>query len=125
MDYEYLPELGGTYLEDSYFLGAVVEGGNLRLKLLFALTSDHANYAPPKPGEQHCYREGNIVLEQPSIVEWRAGKPTITQDLDGTLDFGSIQLYRSGPRHFRVITEWFDAVVETARVCVELSDAGV
>ena len=125
MDNEYLPEFAGTYLEDSYFLGMVAEGGDLRLKFLFALTTDHADYAPPKPGEQHCYREGSIVLEQPSIVEWRPGKPTIMRDLDGTFDFGSIELYRFGPSRFRFVTEWFDAIVETGCVSIELSNESV
>ena len=122
MENEYLPEFAGTYLEDSYFLGAVSEGADLRLKFLFALTLDHAEYVAPKLGEQHCYREGSIMFEQPSIIEWYAGKPTITRDLDGTLDFGSVELYRSGPNRFRFVTEWFDATVETKRVTVELSD---
>ena len=46
----YLPEFAGAYLEDSYFLGLVAEGGSLRLKFLFALTTDHPDYAPPKAG---------------------------------------------------------------------------
>lgn len=125
MDNEYQPEFAGTYLEDSYFLGAVAVGADLRLKFLFALTLDHADYAAPKLGEQHCYREGSIVLEQPSIIEWHAGKPAITRDLDGTLDFGSVELYRSGPNRFRFVTEWFDAIFETRRLAVELSDGKV
>ena len=125
MDDEYLPEFAGTYLEDSYFLGAVAEGGNLRLQFLFALTTDHADYAPPKPGEQHCFRGGSIVVELPSIVDWQPGKPTITRDLDGTFDFGSIELYRSGPSRFRFTTEWFDATVDAERLRLELSDLNV
>jgi hypothetical protein len=121
MDEVYLPEFAGTYLEDSYFLGLIAEGGNLRLKLLFALTTDHADYAPPKPGEQHCYREGSIVLEQPSIVDWRPGKPVVTRDPDGTFDFGSIELYRRGPSRFRFVTEWFDATMETDDMSLQLS----
>jgi hypothetical protein len=39
VDDEYLPELGGAYLEDSYFLGLVAEGKNLRLNCLLALTA--------------------------------------------------------------------------------------
>lgn len=125
MDEEYLPEFAGTYLEDSYFLGAVAEGGNLRLKLLFALGTDHAEYAPPKPGEQHCYREGSIVIEQPSIVDWRPGKPAVAKDPDGTFDFGSIELYRRGPGRFRFVTQWFDATLETEQLRLQLSDGNV
>ena len=121
MSEEYLPEFAGTYLEDSYFLGAVAESGNLRLFCLFALTTDHADYAQPRPGEQHCYREGSIVIERPSIINWRPGKPSMTRDLDGSLDFGSIELYRYGPSGFRVVTEWFDATFEVANLRLQLS----
>jgi hypothetical protein len=125
VDDEYLPELGGAYLEDSYFLGLVAEGKNLRLNCLLALTAQHSGYAPPRPGEQHCYREGSIVLEDPLIVEWRSGKPTITRDSDGTFDFGSIELYRRGPGHFRFVTQWFDATVEAKQLSLQLSEANV
>lgn len=125
IDNEYLPEFAGAFLEDSYFLGVVAEGGDLRLKCLFALTLDHVSYSPPEPGEQHCYREGGLLFEQPSIIEWQAGKPTIMRDPDGSLDFGGIALYRSGPNRFRLVTEWFDATVETKRVTVDLLDEKV
>jgi hypothetical protein len=81
----YLPEFGGTYLEDSYFLG-VAEGGNLRFKFLFALTDDHPDYATPPAGEAHCHREGTILLARPSIIEWKAAGQTIIKDPDGTYD---------------------------------------
>src|SRR4051812_9526240 len=125
MDEEYLPEFAGTYLADSYFLGVVAEGPNLRLKFLFALTTDHEEYAPPKPGEQHCYREGTILIEQPSIIDWLPGRPIATTDLDGTFDFGGIELYRRQPGRFRFVTEWFDATVEAETVRLQLSNANV
>jgi hypothetical protein len=120
MQSHYLREFGGTYLEDSYFLGFVAEGGDLRLKVLFALTTDHPDYASPFPGEAHCYREGSIVLEHASIVEWLPGKPKVTRDLDGTLDFGDIQLHRLAPARFRIITDWFVATVEVANLRLDL-----
>src|SRR5688500_4741687 len=125
MDVEYLPEFAGTYLEDSYFLGVIAEGGNLRLKFLFALTIDHPNYAAPQPGEQHGYREGSVLIEQPSIIEWRSGKPVVMQDPDGTFDFGSIELYRLGPSRFRFVTEWFDVTVEAEQLSLQLAATNV
>ena len=117
---EYLPEFENVCLEDSYFLGLVSEGANLRFRCLFALTVDHAAYAAPVADEQHCYREGSILIEQASMRDWKPGKPTITQDLDGSFDLGSIELYRISPTSLRVVTEWFDASVEMRRICIEL-----
>ena len=122
MEYEYLPEIAGVYLEDSYFLGVVSEGADLRFKFLFALTCDHEEYIVPKPGEQHCYREGSIMFEHPMIIEWRAGKPKILRDPDGTFDFGSVEIYCRRPDRLRVVTEWFETIFDTKRVTVALSD---
>lgn len=117
----YLPELGGVYLEDSYFLGLTAEGPHLRLKMLLALTTDHPAYRVPNPGEQHCYREGNILIEQPSIMEWKPGTPRIFTDPHGTFDLGSIELYRQGERQFRIATEWFETILETSGLSVQLA----
>lgn len=95
------------------------------LKIEFALTTDHPNYAPPLPGEAHCYREGRVVLEQPSIVKWLPGKPSVTRDPDGTLDFGSVELYRLAPDRFQIITDWFDATIEVAHIRLDLAPAHV
>lgn len=121
METEYLPEFQGTYLEDSYFLGLVAEGRDLRLKMLFALTVDHPAYAPPKPGEQHCYREGSILISRPKIVEWQAGRPAVHSDPDGTFDLGFFELHLHAPSRFRFVTQWFDATVETPQVSVDLA----
>ena len=121
MESEYLPEFGGAYLEDSYFLGVVAEGGDLRLKVLFALTTDHPNYAAPATGEAHCYCEGSIALEKPSIIKWLPDKPNVTRDQDGTLDFGSIELHRLTPNQFRIVTGWFDATVEVTHIRLDLA----
>ena len=121
MDTEYLPEFQGAYLEDSYFLGVVVEGRDLRLKMLVALTLDHPSYVQPQAGEQHCYREGSILIQRPTVVETKPGSPMILTDPDGSLDFGSIELYRQGLSRFRVVTDWFEATLTTERVVLQLN----
>ena len=121
MDTAYLPEFQGAYLEDSYFLGIVAEGCDLRLKLLFALKADHPAYAQPKAGEQHCYREGSILIRRPADIEMQPGRATVLKDPDGSLDFGSIELYRQGPSSFRVVTEWFETTLVSEQVTLELA----
>ena len=106
METEYLPVFQGAYLEDSYFLGMVVEGCDFRLKMLFALTVDHPSYEPPKRGEQHCYREGSILVQRPTAMDVKpTTKPTILADPDGSLDLGSLELYQRGSNSFHVETE--------------------
>ena len=103
-----LPTLENTYLEDSYLLGMLAVGSELRLRGLFALTGDHPSYIPPKPGEQHCYREGDIVISGLKITKWQAGvQPTILIGPDTKLDFGSIAI-GSNDNGYWVETEWFE-----------------
>ena len=120
MDFEYLPKFHGAYLEDSYFLGMMAEGRDLRLKLLLALTVEHPDYTTPIEGEQHCYREGSILFRQPSEIELVPGKMTVLKDLDGSFDFGSIEVYRYGLERFRLVTEWFEAILVAEHAILEV-----
>lgn len=99
--------LNGLYLEDSYFLGLFVSGATLRVRGLFALTQDHEAYAAPAAGEQHCYREGEVTLTGVRVTEWRAGKPALSSDPDGSMDLGSIAISEH-EGHFQISTDWFD-----------------
>lgn len=121
MDTEYLPDFQGVYLEDSYLIGVAAEGCDIRLKLLFALMVDHPAYVQPEPGEQHCYREGSILIQRPTDIKMLPGSPTVLKDPDGSLDFGNIELYRKGPGRFHVVTEWFETTLATEQVTVELA----
>lgn len=121
MGIEYLPEFQGASLEGSYFLGLLVEGRDLRLKMRFVLTVDHPAYVPPKPEEQHCCREGSILIERPDIVEWHTGMIELASGPNGTFDVGGLELYQHGPGRFRIMTDWFDAIVETPRISIHLS----
>lgn len=122
MGYEYVPELHGVYLGDSYLLGFRCEGPDIHLDAIFAVTLGHPEYRPPSAGEQHCYRRGTLVLKEPVVGELKAGsKPTVLHDPDGTLDLGSIELYRLGPNAIRVVTEWFALTAEVKQLSVILA----
>jgi hypothetical protein len=122
MGYDYTPELQGVYLEDSYLLGFRCEGPDIHLDALFAVTLDHPEYRPPSAGEQHCYGRGALVLREPVVGELKIGsKPTVLRDPDGTLDLGSIELYRQGPDAIRVVTDWFELTAEVKQLLVILT----
>jgi hypothetical protein len=117
------PEFNGAYFEDSYFLGMTAEGTNLRLKLLLALTVDHPEYAPPLPGEAHCYRDGSLVIEEPDIVALTPAKTmNIGRDASDMLDFGTLSLHRSGPDCWGIETDWFNLVFRCARLLLVLDE---
>lgn len=122
MDAEYLPEFAGAYLEDSYFMGMVCEGADLHFEMLFALTTDHPEYALPLPGEQHCYRRGKLVFANPSASEIKPKRgASILRDPDGTLDLGSIELHRTKTGAILVVTEWFEPTMTVSSLDVRLS----
>lgn len=114
-----LSPLDGIYLDDSYFLGISVSGTTFRIRCLFALTADHADYAAPVASEQHCYREGEIRMAGVAVAEWRAGQPTVLVDPDGSVDLGSIE-FSTRDGHYTVSTEWFEMVCRSESVDVLL-----
>ena len=117
----YFREFDGAYLEDSYFLGITADGANLRLKLALALTTDHPDYAPPLPGEAHCYRVGSLVVERPQIIALVPAKTlSVLTDPDGEIDFGDICLSCSEPDRWHIETEWFNAVLRCERPALVL-----
>jgi hypothetical protein len=104
-----------VYLEDSYLLGIAVSGSGLRLRVLFAMTRDFPGYETPLPGEQHCYREGEIVVDGLKISEWQAGRPSISTDPDGSQDLGDIAVSVEAGG-YRIGTDWFDMRFDAERV---------
>jgi hypothetical protein len=103
-----LPPLEQICLEDSYLLGILAKGGELRLRVEFALAGDHPRYTPPLPGEQHCYCEGDIVISGIEISRWQAGRaPNILIGPDASIDLGGIAMTTDGAG-YRIETEWFE-----------------
>ncbi len=112
----------GVYLEDSYLLGVEVTGRKLSLTVLFAIMSDHPTYAPPNPGERHCYRTGTIEWQDVSIL-YSKGIPIVfaTTDPDGSLDLGSVTYNkRDGIDH--VIADWFELRFTSGGMTVNTND---
>jgi hypothetical protein len=114
-----LRALDHLYLEDSYLLGMIADGGHLRFRILFALTGDHPSYRPPLPKEQHCYRRGDVIADNVTILSQRSGaRPHITSDPDGSLDFGSVEFQRKDGSYF-FVSEWLELEFTAMSVRVE------
>jgi hypothetical protein len=62
VNYSELPGLDGVYLEDSFVLGIGETSNQLVFDLDAVLTPSHPSYAPPHPGEQYCYRRGELLF---------------------------------------------------------------
>lgn len=118
-----MSDLNHFYLEDSYFLGWVCDQTRIRLRILFVLTIDHPLYEPPKKGEAHCYREGDVTIESPRIanLSWTTPKaiPTLIRDPDGSFDMGDLELFCQGDT-WTLITEWFEMQFQAQSVSILL-----
>ena len=124
MTFQPLEALEHLCLEDSYFLGMRAAGSELRLRGLFVLTVDHPEYAAPKDGEHHCYREGDVVISGIRIEKWKAGdQPTMLIGPYAKIDFGSIAV-GADQQGYWVETEWFEMTFQADTVAVVL-DANV
>jgi hypothetical protein len=88
--------------------------------MLFALTIDDPQYEAPLPNEQHCYREGGIVVEGAAIREWIGKAAHLGRDADDQIDFGPIEAF-SENGGVRIETELFVLRVNTGSLMVHLS----
>jgi len=115
-----LQTLDQVYLEDSYLLGLVAEGRQLQFRILFALTGEHPSYQPPLPHEQHCYRRGDVIADDVTILSQRGGAwPHIGSDPDGTFDFGSVE-FRAMDGGYLFVSEWLELEFKATSLRIEL-----
>lgn len=96
--YVEISQLRDVLLEESYVLGIAATPGAVRFELDLVLTPDHAEYRPPAPGEQCCFRRGSLVFKGVTRLLWsNSGNPRAV-DSSGEDDYGQIDSF-----------EWDDA----------------
>lgn len=121
--YDEFPGLSGYYLEDSYVLAIHLSGAELAFDLEVVLRSDHPQYAPPKSGEQHCYRHARLSFGHPKEVRFGGGPASLrpTADPDELADLGNIDsLTRSEDGRFAVAGDWGSIEVRSDPPVIEL-----
>jgi hypothetical protein len=73
-------DLTYVYLEDSWILDANPTEYALRFVIEAVLTPEHAEYHPAKPGEQHCYRAGILMISSAQPILFEPGSTTEVVD---------------------------------------------
>jgi hypothetical protein len=91
--YTELPGLADIYLEDSYVLGIAARPTELRFLLDLVLTPSHERYRPPSPGEQYCYRKGELIFKGVTRLLWADQGAPPARDASAELDYGNIDGY--------------------------------
>lgn len=90
INYTELPQLGSVYLEDSYVLSIAESPGHIAFKLDAVLTPENPAYHAPRPGEQYCYADGELVFSGVESVEWIRRSNNRSVDASGDEDLGNI-----------------------------------
>lgn len=94
VDYSGIPGLENLFFEDSWVLEIVRHTDRIVFRVDAVLTESHPAFAPPQPGEQHCYRRGELVFDSIRSLRWEAdGLVRASSDPSGETDLGSIDSF--------------------------------
>lgn len=114
IDYVQFPNLLGVYLEDSFVLGISETPGQVTFQLEAVLTPDHPNYHEPRPGEQYCYADGELIFADVSRVEWLERSTKVYTDAAGQEDLGNIDSLTIDDETFIVEGDWGKVRIHSA-----------
>lgn len=113
MHYSEVPALGDVYLEDSFVLDITEDADALSFTIEAVLTEQHPDYTPPKPGEQYCYADAQLIFPNTSAVQWISRAATPYTDASGEVDLGNIDQMDRVDDHWRISGDWGEVLVYT------------
>ncbi|MDQ3024397.1 MAG: hypothetical protein M3R04_08460, partial [bacterium] len=99
--YDEWPVFKDYYFEDSFvqsfFLGKSWFEDENELKAQFVIEAvmcySHPNFHEPRKGEVNSYAEVKIEFPKVTEIEWERVNVFPSTDLDGSVDFGNIDLF--------------------------------
>ncbi|WP_236573715.1 hypothetical protein [Nocardia caishijiensis] len=110
-----MPELGDLYLEDSYVVGIFEDSSEVRFSLEAVVRPGSPYYRDPRPGEQYCYRNGDLVFGNIRNVHWITRSPHAYRDATGTEDLGNIDCLIERNGVYDVEGDWGRVEITSAR----------
>ena len=120
--FQAFPALTGIYLEDSWILDIVVGDRELQFRLEAVLTPDHADYTPPLPAEQHCYRAGVLTIRSSNPITLHSSGMAPATDATGERDYGHIDSFVRGAHDsWQLEGDWGSASILNPVVLLDLS----
>jgi hypothetical protein len=120
MEYYELAGFEEFYLEDSYVLDLSIGLAETRIRLEVVLRENHPDYAPPREGEQYCYRQAEIRFLGYTQVTLSNIQDISTTDLDGETDFGNIDIFRRSGEEYFLSGDWGDLSIRDGEVGISL-----
>jgi hypothetical protein len=118
-------DLTHVYLEDSWILDVTPTEYALQFVIEAVLTPVHAEYQPAKPGEQHCYREGILVVSSTRPISFEGSGAPPARDASGQFDYGNIDTFTGvdldGTAAWELTGDWGRAIVKQPTVVLTLN----
>ena len=114
INYTLFPALAGVFLEDSFVLDIEQSPGKFAFHLEAVLTPDHPLYHDPRPGEQHCYADGDLIFQNPLHVLWLRRSTNRYIDAAGQEDLGNIDSLTVESNIYHVEGDWGTVKIESA-----------
>ena len=112
--YSRIPVLENLFFEDSWVLEFVRHTDGIMFRVDAVLTESHPAFAPPQPGEQHCYRRGELVFDSIRSLRWEAdGLVRASIDPSGETDLGSIDSFVKVGETYIVVGDFGTLTIES------------
>lgn len=105
-DYSTIASLAGVYLEDSYVLDIIEKPGMLSFRLEAVLTPENKEYCLPRPGEQYCYRDGELMFSGITRIDWMERSFQSYTDATGKTDYGNIDSLVTFSDGYQIEGDW-------------------
>jgi hypothetical protein len=107
LNYDELPGLEDTYLEDSFVREIVETDDYTSFTLVVALTPNHPAYESPAPKEPHSYRTATLTFPNIRARTWHTRTLQPFTDADSAVDYGNIdRLTFDSDGVYRLEGEW-------------------
>lgn len=109
------------YLEDSWVLGINQDEKSISFEVEFVLTKSHELYSEPKKNEQYCYKKGQLILSECSVISLKpSGHPPST-DANGEKDFGNIDTFTKQDGKVELSGDWGNLLAKCNEVLVNFN----
>ncbi len=114
VDYSGIPGLENLFFEDSWVLEILRHADRIVFRVDAVLTESHPSFAPPQPGEQHCYRRGELEFDSIRSLRWEAdGLVRAISDPSGETDLGSIDAFVKVGETYVVVGDFGTLTIES------------
>lgn len=118
--YTDIPDFADLVLEESFVLGISATPARVTVDVEFALTPNHAAYAPPPPDENEAYRRGQICFIGVRRLVWEDQGARPATDATGEIDYGHIDDLRWDGATFELEGDWGRISLEAESVEVDV-----